>query len=127
MTHRIEFLKRHNLDTNKSYGLSALAKVSGVKRKDLQKVYNRGVGAWKTNIKSVRMKGSFEKNVDAPRSAKLTRQQWAMARVFAFLNKLDRIKEGKQKRLNQDCDVALDYITSFECNVASTKKSKLKP
>ena len=122
MTHRIEFLKRHNLDTNKSYGLSALAKVSKVRRKDLQTVYNRGVGAWKTNIKSVRMKGSFEKNVDAPRSAKLTKEQWGMARVYAFLNKLDRIKEGKQKRLNQDCDVALDYITSFECNVASTKK-----
>lgn len=126
MTHRIQFLRRHSLDTNKSYGLSALAKVSGVKRSHLQKVYNRGVGAWKTNIKSVRMKGTFKKNVDAPRSAKLTRQQWAMARVYAFINKLDRIKEGKQKRLNQDCDVALDYIKSFECTVASTKKSNIK-
>ena len=127
MTHRTQFLKTHNLDTSKSYGLSALAKVSGVKRKDLQTVYNRGVGAWKTNIKSVRMKGTFKKNVDAPRSAKLTKEQWGMARVYAFLNKLDRIKEGKQKRLNQDCDAALDYIKSFECTVASTKKSKLKP
>ena len=76
MTHRSQFLRRHQLDTSKSYGLSALAKVSGVARKDLQKVYNRGVGAWKTNIRSVRMKSTFKKNVDAPRSAKLTRQQW---------------------------------------------------
>jgi hypothetical protein len=63
MTHRIQFLRRHGLDTNKSYGLSALAKVSGVRRSHLQKVYNRGVGAYKTNLKSVRLKGSFKKNV----------------------------------------------------------------
>ena len=122
MTHRIQFLRRHGLDTNKSYGLSALAKVSGVRRSHLQKVYNRGVGAYKTNLKSVRLKGSFKKNVDAPASAKLSKEQWAIARVFAFLNKLDRIKEGKQIRMNQDCDIALDYINSFECTVASTKK-----
>jgi hypothetical protein len=124
MTHRIQFLRRHQLDINKSYGLSALAKVSGVRRSHLQKVYNRGVGAWKTNIRSVRMKGTFKKNVDAPRSAKLTKEQWGMSRCYAFLNKLDRIKEGKQKTLRHDCDIALDYIKSFECQMGGTKKYK---
>lgn len=124
MTHRTEFLKRHNLDTSKSYGLSALAKVSKVRRKDLQTIFNRGIGAYKTNLKSVRLKGSFKKNVDAPASAKLNKEQWAMARVYAFINKLDRIKEGKQKTLRHDCDIALDYIKSFECQMGGTKKYK---
>jgi hypothetical protein len=32
------------------------------------------------------MKGSFKKNVAAPRSQKLSKEQWAMARVYSFLD-----------------------------------------
>jgi hypothetical protein len=34
----------------------------------------------------VRLKGSFEKGVDAPMSMKLSKEQWAMARVYSFLD-----------------------------------------
>lgn len=70
------------------------ANKSGIPVGALREVYNRGVGAWKTNIKSVRLKSTGEKNVDAPRSAKLGKEQWAMARVNAFINKKPTVFTG---------------------------------
>jgi len=52
----------------------------------LTEVYNRGIGAYVSNPRSVRMKGSFKKGVNAPMSKKLSKQQWAMARVYSFIN-----------------------------------------
>ena len=54
--------------------------------KILREVYNRGIGAYKTQGKSVRLKGSYVKNVDAPMKAKLSKEQWAYARVYSFLD-----------------------------------------
>jgi len=63
-----------------------LSKIAGVPISTLQVVYNRGIGAYKTNPESVRMEGTFEKNVNAPMSMKLSKEQWAMARVYSFLD-----------------------------------------
>jgi hypothetical protein len=84
-THRENFLKSHRLE-DKSYSIAQLAKISKVPKHILLEVYRRGLGAYKTQPKSVRLKGSFVKNVDAPMSAKLSPQQWAMARIFSFLD-----------------------------------------
>ena len=84
-THREAVLARYGLP-DKSHSIAALAKVSGVPKAILQEVYNRGVGAYKTQPKSVRLKGSFVKNVDAPMSKKLSKEQWGYARVYSFLN-----------------------------------------
>jgi hypothetical protein len=99
MTHREQVMKRYNLDKNKGYSIEELAKITKIKKKDLEEVEDRGKGAWASNIRSVRMKGSFKKNVDAPRSAKLSAEQWGMSRLYAFINKLDEIKEGKRKKM----------------------------
>ena len=74
--------------------LKEKANKSGIPVGALREVYNRGVGAWKTNIKSVRLKSTGEKNVDAPRSAKLGKEQWALARVNAFINKKPTVFYG---------------------------------
>ena len=85
MTHRENVLRKLGL-TDKGYSLSALAKYSGKSHSVLQQVYNRGIGAYKTNPMSVRMKGTFKKFVAAPMSQKLSKEQWAMARVYSFLD-----------------------------------------
>jgi hypothetical protein len=85
MTHRKRFLKRHKLE-DKSYSLTELSTISKVPITILQEVYNRGIGAYKTNLTSVRLKGSFVKNVDAAPRYKLSKEQWAMARVYSFLD-----------------------------------------
>lgn len=84
-TRRERFLKKYKLE-DKGYSLDELAKITGVPKETLQEVYNRGIGAYKTNPTSVRMKGSFKKNVDAPLSKKLSKEQWAMSRVYSFLD-----------------------------------------
>lgn len=83
-TKREQFYKQYNVPA-KSYSLAELAKISSVPKDILQQVYNRGIGAYSTQGKSVRLKGSFVKNVDAPMSKKLSKEQWAMARVYSFL------------------------------------------
>jgi hypothetical protein len=86
MTHRENVLKRLGLTASKGYSLSALSRYAKISHKVLQEVYNRGIGAYKTNPTSVRMKGTFAKGVAAPMSMKLSKEQWAMARVYSFLD-----------------------------------------
>ena len=84
-THRLRFLRKHRM-TVRGYSLGELSKVSKVSQPILQQVYDRGIGAYKTNPTSVRMKGTFRKGVRAPYSKKLSKEQWAMARVYSFLD-----------------------------------------
>lgn len=84
ITFKRKVLKRYGLP-DKGYSLDELADITGVPEPTLQEVYNRGIGAYKTNPRSVRMKVTFKKNVDAPMSQKLSKEQWAMARVWSFL------------------------------------------
>jgi hypothetical protein len=84
-THRQNVLDALGLE-DKGYSLKELADASGVSKSILQKVYNRGIGAYKTNPQSVRMKGTFKKGVNAPMSKKLSKEQWGMARVYSFLD-----------------------------------------
>ena len=88
-TNRTQYLKKVGLDPKESYSLEELSKVSKVPVSILQEVYNRGIGAYKNNITSVRLKKDFSKNPNPaiPASARLSKEQWASARVMAFLNK----------------------------------------
>lgn len=85
VTHKEKVLKKLGVEYT-GHSVAELAKLTGVPRKTLQEVYNRGIGAYKTNPTSVRMKGSYAKGVDAPMSKKLSKEQWAMARVYSFLD-----------------------------------------
>jgi len=85
-THRENVLKKYGLDPSKHYSLDELSKVSGISRSILQEVYNRGSGAYTNNGQSVRMKGTFQKGVNAPMSMKLSKQQWSFARVYSFID-----------------------------------------
>jgi len=85
-THRDRFLKQYNLE-DKGYSLEELSKISGESLKTLQEVYNRGIGAYSTSYLSVRMKGTFKKGVNAPMSKKLSKENWAFARVYSYLQK----------------------------------------
>ena len=72
----------------------------------LQEVYNRGIGAWKTNIASVRLQKDFSKNPNTqkyPRSARLGKEMWAFARVYAFVMGTKKVYEGSDK------DIAKKY------------------
>tara|TARA_E500000318_G_scaffold109536_1_gene122728 strand:+ start:77 stop:352 length:276 start_codon:yes stop_codon:yes gene_type:complete len=74
MTYKMKFNKKYGQPLNKSNSLSDISRLTGYKKSGLQTIYNKGVGAYKTNPASVRP------NVKSP-------EQWAMARVYASVNK----------------------------------------
>jgi len=100
MTNKQEFNKRHSQPLNQANSKQDIAKLSGISIKILDEVYDRGLAAYKSNPESVRTK-TGKKDPKAPMSKKMSPQQWAMSRVYSFVNKL----EGK-KKLNHDLDLA---------------------
>lgn len=74
LTYKQKFNKKYKQPLNQSNSLSQISKLTGYKRSGLQTIYNKGVGAYKTNPQSVRP------SVRSP-------EQWAMARVYASVNK----------------------------------------
>lgn len=89
-THRLSFFKKFGIPEDTQLSLTDIATLSGVPYDALLMVYNRGRGAWKTNIGSVRLKKDFSKNPDTkkyPRSSRLGAEQWGYARVYSFVDK----------------------------------------
>ena len=88
MTHKSEYNKRHGQPADKSNSLEDIAKISKVPLSVLKESFSRGKGAFKTNPSSVRP------NVKSP-------EQWAYARVYALINKME-----KGSKLDFDTDLA---------------------
>ena len=91
LTFKQKFNKRFNQPLNQSNSLDKIAKLSGIKRSAIQKIYNKGIGAAKTA-------GISRPNVKSP-------EQWAYGRVYASItpgsksSKIDakELKEGRKK------------------------------
>jgi hypothetical protein len=89
-TNRELFMRKYNIPSGTPLGLDDIAKISKIPIGILEQVMDRGKGAWASNIRSVRIKGSFKKDPDLrrfPRSARLTPEQWGYGRVFSFVMK----------------------------------------
>lgn len=100
-TNRIKFLRQHGLPSNTSLSLVEISNLARIPVAALSEVFKRGVGAHQTNPESVRMKGTFEKNVDAPISQKLSKEQWAYARVYAFVMKTPKVYYGADNDIRE--------------------------
>lgn len=66
------FKRKHGLPIDKSLSLKEIANLSGMPVKALQEVYNKGIGAYKTNPESVKPMVQ-------------SKEQWAMGRVYSFV------------------------------------------
>ena len=72
-TYKQKFNKKHGQKLNQSNSLEDIARLSGYRLSGLKTIYNKGIGAYKTNPQSVRPQ---------VKSA----EQWAVARVYASVN-----------------------------------------
>jgi hypothetical protein len=70
VTYKDKYNKKYGYAKNTSHTLEEVSKDTGVSMKGLQQIYNKGIGAYKTNPSSVRP------NVKS-------KEQWAMARVYS--------------------------------------------
>jgi len=89
-TYKEKFNKKYGFPKDKSHSLSNISKITGYKLSGLRTIYNKGIGAYKTN------RGSVRPNVKS-------KEQWAQARVYASINpsskayKIDKIHLTKKK------------------------------
>ena len=105
-TNRSKFLNFFDLPKDTNLSLEEIAELSQIPVEALQEVYNRGTGAWKTNIASVRLQKDFSKNPDTskfPRSKRLSKEMWSFGRVFAFVMGTKKVFYGADK------DIAKKY------------------
>ena len=70
LTYKQKFNRKYKQPKDKSNSLADIARLSGIKRAALQKIYNKGIGAYKTNPSSVRPQVT-------------SKEQWAMARIYS--------------------------------------------
>jgi hypothetical protein len=73
-TYKELFNKKYKYPLDTSHSLEDISKITGYKLSGLKTIFNKGIGAYKTNPESVRPQ------VKSP-------EQWAYARVYAAVNK----------------------------------------
>jgi hypothetical protein len=102
MTNRTAFLRKHGLPPDTSLSLAEVASYAQMPVAALRKVYQKGLGAYHTNPESVRVKGTFKKDASVPLSRKLSPQQWAMARVYAFVMRTPKVFGKADKHIAEE-------------------------
>ena len=129
-TWRNKFNKKYGNEKNKSNSLKEISKKTGVSMKGLRAIYNKGIGAFKTNPSSVR------KNVSS-------KEQWAMGRVYSAVmggkaKKIDakelKFQEGGEvctydfdgyaMRVEQCSNKGVDYLLTGEYTLVSRSMFK---
>ena len=99
-TNRTKFLKSYGLPLDSDLSLKELAQISGDPIDALKEVWDRGMGAWRTNPSSVRLRETYAKNPNLsqyPRSSRLSPQQWAFGRVYSFLQRSKTVFYGADR------------------------------
>jgi len=88
MTNKEKYNKKYGFAKGTSHSKSDIAKKTGISKSILDKVYDRGVGARKTNPQSVRsVKNPSVKPGGKSLKGKMSAEQWGMGRTYAFVMK----------------------------------------
>ncbi len=80
MTNKMKFNKRYGQPLNKSNSKKDISKLTGISMSILDSVYDRGLGAHRTNPQSVRN----IKGVKGGAGKKMSAGAWGMGRVYSF-------------------------------------------
>lgn len=101
MTYKNKYNKKYGYPSNESHDLEEIAKDTGISLKGLQQIYNKGIGAYKTNPESVRP------NVKS-------KEQWAMARVYSA------VMGGKASKIDAN-ELKMNYGGQIDLEKESKK------
>jgi hypothetical protein len=86
-TFKSKYNNKYGFPKNQSHSVQDISKTTGIKESILQDVYDRGIGAWKSNPTSVRSKSGDKKDSGFPLSKRMTKERWAYGRVYGFVMK----------------------------------------
>ena len=87
VTNKEKYNAKYGFPKDQSNSKANISKTTGIPKRILDKVYDRGVGARKTNPESVRNVKSGKKTGGKSLRGKMSAEQWAMARVYSFVMK----------------------------------------
>ena len=87
-TNKQKFNKKYKQPLNEPNSKSKIVKLTGIPKRILDEVFDRGVGARKSNPQSVRsVKNPSKKPGGKSLAGKMSAEQWGMARVYSFVMK----------------------------------------
>ena len=85
-TFKNKFNKKHKQPKDKSNSLKDIAKLSNIKLSAIQKIFKKGVGAFKTA---------------GPSRPNMTKESWAYARVYASISRGSKSSKIDAKELKE--------------------------
>jgi hypothetical protein len=88
LTYKQQFNKKYKQPLNQSNSLKDISRLTGYKLSGLKIIFNKGIGAYKTNPSSVRPHVS-------------SKEQWAYSRVFAAVNPKSKAYKIDKKHLKK--------------------------
>ncbi len=86
-TNKERYNKKYGFKKDTAHSKQDISKRTGIPMRILNKVYDRGVGARRSNPASVRQVGTGKKVGGKSLKGKMSAEQWAMGRVYAFVMK----------------------------------------
>jgi hypothetical protein len=92
VSNSVLFKAKHGISPSEGLSLGDISRLSGMPKAALQEVYNKGVGAFKTNPSSVRP------SVSSP-------EQWAMGRVYSFAMRRKTTFGGADKHIKEKYNI----------------------
>lgn len=86
-TNKNKFNKKYGFKLDEGHSKAEISRLTGIPKSILDQVYDRGVGARRTNPESVRSATTGKKVGGRSLKGKMSAEQWAMGRVYAFVMK----------------------------------------
>lgn len=86
-TNKQKFNKKYKQPLNQPNSKKDISKLTGIPMSILDQVFDRGVGARKTNPQSVRSATTGKKPGGKSLRGKMSAEQWGQSRVYSFVMK----------------------------------------
>ena len=97
LTNKQKFNKKYGFKRDEPHSKSEISKLTGIPKRFLDKVYDRGLAAHKNNPQSVRSL-SGKKVGGKSLKGKMSAQQWGTGRIYSFVTK----QPGTWSRADKD-------------------------
>jgi len=86
-TNKNKFNSKYGFPKDTGHSKAKISRLTGIPISILNQVYDRGLGARKSNPESVRSSSTGKKVGGKSLKGKMTGNQWAMGRIYSFVMK----------------------------------------
>ena len=98
-TNKNKFNKKYGFKSDEGHSKAEISKLTGIPKSILDKVYDRGVGARRSNPSSVRSASTGKKVGGKSLKGKMSANAWGYGRIYSFIMKGKGTWSGADKDL----------------------------